>query len=155
MFKKFLKTILLIDLFQGLWVTLKYTLSGKVTIQYPEKVKEPSQRFRGILRLYKDENGEPLCIACKMCQRSCPEHCFDVEGARNEAGKMRPVSFGWRMMRCTFCGLCVEACPTDAIRFSREFRMAALDAKKYFFTYDMMYEDFDIQKHFLEEPEDK
>jgi formate hydrogenlyase subunit 6/NADH:ubiquinone oxidoreductase subunit I len=78
-----------------------------------------------MLRLFRDEAGEPLCIACKACQRICPTHCFDIEGARPEGSKvMRPTKFDWKLDRCTSCGLCVEVCPTDAIRFSN-FRMSA------------------------------
>jgi len=146
--KKFLTKVLLIDLLTGLWVTLKYTFKPKVTYQYPEKVKPPRPRFRGILRLHRDAQGQPLCIACKMCQRACPENCFDIEGAKNEAGKMRPTRFNWKLERCTFCGLCVEACPTAAIRFSHEFRLSTADRRTLIFSMDQMYGDFDLQKHF-------
>lgn len=149
MFINFLKTIFLVDLLKGMWVTFKYTFTKKVTIQYPEQVKEPRERFRGILRLQRNEQNEPLCIACKMCEKSCPESCFSIEGIRNDAGKLKPAKFDWKMQRCSFCGICVEVCPTDALRFSKEFRMATLDKEKYNFTIDKMYPDFDIQKYFL------
>ncbi len=150
---RFLKTIFLVDLLQGLWVTLKYTFRRKVTIQYPEQVKEPRERFRGILRLYRDDAGEPLCIACKMCQRACPESCFAIEGARDAGNQMRPTRFDWNLERCTFCGLCVEACPTSALRFSREFRLSAENRAVMHFTLATMYDDFDLARHFRpEEP---
>ncbi len=147
----FIKKIFLIDLIQGLLTTYKMTLSHKVTIQYPEKLKEPRARFRGIIRLYKDEAGEPLCIACKLCQRACPENCFDIEGQKNEAGKMRPTKFDWKLQRCTFCGLCVEACNNDAVRFSREFRLSTADRSRLLFHLDTMYSDFDLQKYLHED----
>jgi len=37
----FLKKVLLLDLLTGLWVTFKYTVRPKVTVQYPEQVKPP------------------------------------------------------------------------------------------------------------------
>jgi len=139
--KRLLQKLLLIDLFHGLWITLRYTVGPKVTIQYPEQVHAPSACFRGLIRLFRDAAGEPLCIACKLCQRTCPEDCYVVEGARNAQGKMRPTRFDWNLERCTACGLCIEVCPTDAIRFTREFRLAAYRRDVFHFTMDQMYED--------------
>lgn len=152
---QFLKKFFLIDLLLGLSVTLKYTFKRKATIQYPEKVKEPSERFRGLLRLHRDPQGVPLCIACKMCQRACPQYCFDIEGQRDESNKMRPVKFDWKLERCSFCGFCVEACPTNAIRFTKEFCLATQDKQKFLFHLSEMYNDFDVQGHFRGEKEVK
>lgn len=142
-----IKKALLLDIFKGLIVTLKFYFSPKLTVQFPERVKEPRERFRGILRLYRDETGTTLCIACKACQRACPEFCFDIEGQKDGSGKMRPVKFDWRLERCTFCGLCVEVCPTDAIRFSHEFRLSTTDRSRLFFRHEEMYEDYDLAGH--------
>lgn len=146
--QRFFQKVFLFDIFEGLFVTLKYYFSSKVTIPYPEKVKQPAARFRGILRLYRDAQGEPLCIACKACQRICPTDCFVVEGFRPEGSKvLRPTRYDWKLFRCNFCGLCTEVCPTDAIRFSREFRMSLLGKEHLTFHHDDMYlEGEDLQK---------
>jgi len=124
--KTFLKKFFLLDILLGLMVTLKHYFSPKVTIQYPEVSRPLPERFKGILRLYRDNTGEPLCIACKLCRRACPTDCFDIEGERDPAKRrLFPVKFDWKLDRCTFCGLCVEICPTAAIRFSDEFRMTS------------------------------
>ncbi len=142
----FIKKMLLLDMLRGLVITLKYYFSPKVTIQFPERVKEPRARFRGIIRLYRNDEGGPLCIACKLCQKACPEDCFDIEGKKFE-DRMRPVKFDWKLQRCTFCGLCVEVCPTSAIRFSKEFRLSSTDKRVFFFDLAHMYEDFDLQSY--------
>jgi NADH-quinone oxidoreductase subunit I len=147
--KRFVESFFLVDILRGLAVTLRLYFSRKVTVEYPERIKEPAARFRGLPRLYRDENGEPLCIACKLCQGACGTNCFDIEGRREEGAKfMRPVKFDWRLERCSFCGFCVEVCPTSAIRFSHEFRLTGVRKDGLLFHLDDMYlMDDDLQEH--------
>ena len=49
--KKWLDRLTLLDLFVGLSVTGRHLFKKKVTIQYPEQKKLPSDRFRGMFRL--------------------------------------------------------------------------------------------------------
>jgi len=146
---RFLKSFFLVDMLRGLAVTLRLYFSRKVTVEYPEEVQEPAERFRGLLRLCRDEQGEPLCIACKACQRACGTNCFDIEGKKEEGAKfMRPIKFDWRLDRCSFCGFCVEVCPTNAIRFSREFRLTGVTKNGLLFRRDDMYLTGDaLQEH--------
>ena len=67
-----------------------------------------------------------------------------MEGAK----VMRPVKFDWKLDRCSFCGLCVEVCPTAAIRFSREFRLTGLGKDGlHFHLPDMYLAGEDLQNH--------
>jgi len=146
---RFLRTFLLLDIVAGMGVTLKRYFGRKITIEYPEKQQVLPERFKGTIRLYKDDAGVPLCIACKACQRICPCGCFDIEGERDPATKkMRPVKFDWILERCASCSLCVEVCPTAAIRFSKEFRMSTAHKPGLRFALpDMYLEGEPLQAH--------
>src|SRR5258707_666285 len=48
---RFFKTIFLVDLLKGMWVTMKYTPQPAFTFQYPAERRPTAPRFRGVLRL--------------------------------------------------------------------------------------------------------
>ena len=150
MIKKLIRKILLIDLITGLLVTLKYFFLGKVTVRYPEKRLVLKPRFRGLLRLYKDEQGNDLCIACGQCIRACPDSLISIYSERGEDKKLRPITFTFNLSRCMFCGLCVESCPTKAIRFSHEYELAVYDKRKLYIHKKDMYFDENTKKYFKE-----
>ncbi len=100
--KKWLDKILLLDLFDGLSVTGRHLLKKKVTIEYPEQKKLPSDRFRGMFRLDEDR-----CIKCTLCAIECPINIIyiDWHNEKNEAGKNEKVldRFDVDLKRCMFC----------------------------------------------------
>src|SRR5215203_4675114 len=70
---RFFKTIFLVDLLKGLWVTLKYTPQAAFTFQYPAERRPTSPRFRGVLRLQVEPaTGAQTCIVCDQCAKVCP-----------------------------------------------------------------------------------
>jgi NADH-quinone oxidoreductase subunit I len=88
------------------------------TIQYPEEKVTYPERFRGLHRLMKRDDGAVRCVACMCCPTVCPAHCITIVPEESEhAGiEKRPAVFEIDELRCVVCGLCVEACPCDAIR---------------------------------------
>jgi NADH-quinone oxidoreductase subunit I len=52
------------------------------------------------------------------CPTVCPAKCISIVAgeAENDPAEKFPVSFDIDMLRCIYCGFCVEACPKDAIR---------------------------------------
>jgi NADH-quinone oxidoreductase subunit I len=52
------------------------------------------------------------------CPTVCPAHCITIipEESDNPGIEKRPAVFEIDELRCVVCGLCVEACPCDAIR---------------------------------------
>jgi NADH-quinone oxidoreductase subunit I len=62
-----------------------------------------------------------------MCATACPADCITIQGGpapegwETKEGYQRekyPEVFEINMLRCIFCGYCVEACPEDAIQMT-------------------------------------
>ncbi len=118
------------SLIKGMEVTGKELFTKKVTEQYPEnraELKIP-ERFRATLQFIYDEEGYHKCIACKTCERNCPNGTIQVitrmVDLPNGKKKMKLDKYMYDLGSCTFCGLCVSTCPTDAIEFSNDFEQA-------------------------------
>jgi NADH-quinone oxidoreductase subunit I len=92
------------------------------TIEFPEKKRNVSGRYRGIHVLTEREDGTPKCVACFMCATVCPAECIYIEsGERPEKTiEKYPTRFEIDLLRCVYCGFCVDACPEEAIIMSRE-----------------------------------
>jgi NADH-quinone oxidoreductase subunit I len=58
-----------------------------------------------------------------MCATVCPAKVIEIEAGFNPddaAHPKYPIRFEIDYSRCVFCGLCVEACPEDAIRMTED-----------------------------------
>lgn len=124
---KFLRTIFLIDLLEGLWVTFRYQPTKNiVTEQYPLERPKIAERYRGAPRMNTDpETGETLCISCNLCALACPENLIVVTSERNEKTRRKDlVTFTYDTSRCMFCGLCEDACPVDCLELTQDFELA-------------------------------
>jgi NADH-quinone oxidoreductase subunit I len=122
-----LRKVFLVDLLKGLRVTFKYQHPKEIyTEQYPLERPEIAERYRGLPRMnVNPDTGETLCIACDLCAKACPEHLIVVESERDPVTKRKVLTnYTYDISRCMFCGLCEEACSTDALELSQDYEIA-------------------------------
>ena len=114
------------SLLAGLGVTIRYFVKPIVTVQYPREKIAMSPRYRGHTEFIIDEEtGTHRCNACENCARTCPSGVITVTGAKLAGTKKkRAVTYVLDYSLCSLCGLCVEVCPTKALKFSNEYRLA-------------------------------
>ena len=125
-----------VSLVKGLEVTGKEFVTPKITERYPEDRDNMhvAQRFRAVLELIYDEEGNHRCIACGTCERNCPNGTITVESKMVDTwdGKKKKKldRYVYDLGSCTFCQLCVTSCPTNALRFSNDFEQAVFTREK-------------------------
>jgi len=112
---RYFKSLLLLELFAGLRLTMRYFFRPKFTIRYPEEKTPKSNRFRGLHALRRYPNGEERCIACKLCEAVCPALAITIESTLREDGTRRTTRYDIDLFKCVYCGFCEESCPVDAI----------------------------------------
>lgn len=138
------------EVFKGLGTTFKH-LAGSIgrgkrnkAMFYPEERREDmpvedgglfKDRYRGVHRLNRDEDGRVRCVACFMCQTACPAHCIHIEGAEApwDDREKYPVKFDLDELRCIYCGMCEEACPVDAIELTYTYDIVGMTRQEMIF----------------------
>jgi NADH-quinone oxidoreductase subunit I len=111
----YLKSLMLLELLQGLWLTLVYMFKPKYTVNYPYEKFPQSPRFRGLHALRRYPNGEERCIACKLCEAVCPALAITIDSDVRADGTRRTTRYDIDLFKCIFCGFCEESCPVDSI----------------------------------------
>ena len=113
--RDYIKSLFLLELWKGLSITGRYLFRKKITVQYPEERAPMSPRFRGVHALRRYANGEERCIACKLCEATCPALAITIEAEPRADGSRRTTRYDIDLFKCIYCGFCQEACPVDAI----------------------------------------
>jgi len=113
--RDYIKSLFLLELWKGLSITGRYLFRKKITVQYPEERAPMSPRFRGVHALRRYANGEERCIACKLCEATCPALAITIEAEPRADGSRRTTRYDIDLFKCIYCGYCQEACPVDAI----------------------------------------
>lgn len=126
-----------LGLMKGLMVTMKNFIRPPFTIQYPEERVHQHPRFRGEEFAWYEER----CTGCASCAKYCPLGIIKIVTkpsgtAVQEGDKYDLEVFDIDIGRCMFCGLCVEACPYDALFLGSGFERGKDQRKDLVITID-------------------
>ena len=119
-----LESVYLVEVVKGMYLTMSHIVKNLLdqdrfrTIEYPDMRKPMAARYRGAHRLTTRPDGKVKCVACMCCPTICPANCITILAGEDPLDPIEkyPVEFQIDMLRCIYCGFCVEACPKDAIR---------------------------------------
>jgi len=128
---QYLKTIYagITSTFTGMKITSRHLFVKKVTIQYPDQKFTMPERARNRLTLEMSK-----CNGCNSCVVACPVNCIEIDTVRvspedphqevhfnGKDRKMWVTRYEIDFAKCCYCGLCVAACPSDAVTHSVEY----------------------------------
>ena len=101
-----------LGMLKGLTVTIRHLFRHPTVNQYPEQRLNISRRNRGNELIWSREK----CTGCATCAKTCPQGAIEIITATNaEDNKYDVEKYQVDTGYCIQCGLCVEACPYDAL----------------------------------------
>lgn len=107
---------------KGMMVTISHLFRHPITVQYPEEQLNHSRRTRGTELIWSQKR----CTGCCTCAKACPIGAIKIITSTNPVVKRYQVeTYQVDNGYCIQCGLCVEACPFDALYMSMEYEGAA------------------------------
>ncbi len=76
-----------------------------------------------------------VCVGCTFCARTCPDYAIQVQRVDDPGGRAL-TRYDLDLSKCSFCGLCAEQCPTNALCNTGQYELS-------FYRRDLMVFDRD------------
>ena len=136
--------------FVATWTGLKHLFRPRMTLRYPEQkldLEGPGYKydarvgvglpgFKGRHLLFFEK-----CTGCQLCAIACDGVAVAIDMQKVTKGKPQNKKDIWPAVdygRCVFCGLCVDACPFDALYMTNDYELSAYDKMGLKYTPDML-----------------
>ena len=101
-----------IGIVKGMTVTIRHLLRHPTVSQFPEQRLNMSRRIRGNELVWSQKR----CTGCGTCAKTCHIGAIRIVTSPNMAdNKYEVIEYEVDTGYCIQCGLCVEACPYDAV----------------------------------------
>ena len=101
-----------IGIAKGLSVTIRHLLRIPITTRYPEQRLNTSRRIRGNELVWDKKK----CTGCGTCAKVCHIGAIRINTSTNLVNNRYEVeTYQVDTGYCIQCGLCVEACPFEAL----------------------------------------
>jgi NADH-quinone oxidoreductase chain I len=110
-----------LGIIKGFGVTISHLWRHPIVNQYPEQRLNISRRARGNELIWNRER----CTGCATCAKTCPQGAIELVTATNtKDDKYEVKTYRVDNGYCIQCGLCVEACPYDALFLGHSYERA-------------------------------
>ena len=113
-----------IGILNGMRISMRNMIRGPITVQYPHKKLTLPERARWAVQIKLDEAGAHKCTACMACEKACPDYIIRIDVTTDEERNKTIDLWHYEIGACMMCGLCVEACPFDAIEQGQDYELA-------------------------------
>ena len=106
---------------KGMAVTILHVFRHPVVTQSPEQWLNISRRSRGNELIWSRER----CTGCATCAKTCPQGAIEIITSTDMTeNKYKVEKYRVDTGYCIQCGLCVEACPYDAVFMGYSYKRA-------------------------------
>jgi NADH-quinone oxidoreductase chain I len=114
-------------IFKSMLIAYRNMFRKPITVQYPHEKVELPERARWAVAVKHDDNGDIKCTGCLACERACPDYIIEMQMTTAADRSKHIDHYRYEIGACMMCGLCVEACPFDAIEMSHDYELARID----------------------------
>lgn len=111
-------------MFKAMKIVFANFFRPNITIMYPHERWELPERARWAVEMKLDEDGAHKCTGCRICEMTCPDYVIGLDITTDEERNKHINHWHYQRGACMMCGLCVEACPYDAIKMGHDYELA-------------------------------